>query len=323
VRVIFDMGSEGQLSRAWLFPGQGAQKVGMGAELARESSRAREIFERADEALGYSISRLCFEGPTDKLLLTENGQPAILTMSIAALEALKEAHPELPPPDCVAGHSLGEYSALVAVGALSLEDAVRVVHARGKAMQEAVPAGQGGMAAIMGGDAEAVESLCRDSAEGDVLSPANFNAPAQIVIAGTSAALARALRLAKERSMKAIALEVSAPFHCTLMAPATECVRTELSKITISEPIAPVFANINAEPTKDPEKIGQLLVRQVEGAVLWDRSIRAMREQGVTRALEIGPGKVLSGLIKRIDKSFATKNVETPQDFAPAAEFFF
>jgi [acyl-carrier-protein] S-malonyltransferase len=316
------MGSDGQLSRAWLFPGQGAQKVGMGVELARESSRAREIFERADEALGYSISRLCFEGPAEELMLTKNGQPAILTMSIAALEGLKEAHPGLPAPDCVAGHSLGEYSALVAAGALSLEDAVRVVRARGEAMQEAVPTGQGGMAAIMGGDAEAVELLCRDAAQGDVLSPANFNAPGQIVIAGTNAALARALDLAKERSLKAIALKVSAPFHCALMAPAADCVRAELSKLTILEPNVPVFANIDAKPTRDPKRIAELLVRQVEGAVLWDRSIQAMCQRGVSRALEIGPGKILTGLIKRIDKTLVTKNVENPEDFGPAAEFF-
>lgn len=310
------------MSRAWLFPGQGAQKVGMGQALYHQSPEARSIFDRADEALGFSISRLCFEGPEEELLLTKNGQPAILTVSIAALAALKAAAPQLPPPHFVAGHSLGEYSALVAAEALSLEDAVRIVRARGIAMQDAVPPGAGAMAAIMGGGADAVEQLCRDAAEGDVLAPANFNAPSQIVIAGTQAAVTRAIALAKTHSLKAILLKVSAPFHCSLMAPAAERVREELSKVTVSAPLFPVVANINAKPNSNPEEIRALLVQQVAGPVLWARSIQTLREQGVERALELGPGKVLSGLVKRIDPTLIVRNVETPEDFGQAAEFF-
>src|SRR5690606_17970345 len=215
-------------------------QVGMGLALSEQHPAAKEVFERADEALGFAISRLCFEGPEADLGLTKNTQPAIVTASIAALAALRATYPELPDPAFVAGHSLGEYSALVAADALSLEDAVRLVHLRGTAMQEAVPAGEGGMAAIMGGDAEAVEALCRDAAEGDSLSPANFNAPGQIVIAGSAAAIERALRLAKERSLKGIALKVSAPFHCKLMGPAAARVQEALTDVTIRTPRFPV-----------------------------------------------------------------------------------
>ncbi|MCH2110633.1 MAG: ACP S-malonyltransferase, partial [Polyangiaceae bacterium] len=213
------------MSYAWLFPGQGAQVVGMGKELVEQSSAAKEVFQRADDALGFSISKICFEGPDTDLLLTKNTQPAIVTASVAALEAMKEFWPELPKPAFVAGHSLGEYSALVAAGALSLEDAVRLVHIRGSAMQEAVPAGEGGMAAIMGGDEESVKKLCAEAAQGESLSPANFNAPGQIVIAGAKTAVDRAAGLAKSHSLKAIPLKVSAPFHCSLMAPAAAKVK--------------------------------------------------------------------------------------------------
>ena len=309
------------MSYAWLFPGQGAQKVGMGRALFDSSAAAREIYERADEALGHSISRMCFEGPEDALNLTKNTQPAIVTTSVAALAALREKMPGLPAPTFMAGHSLGEYSALVAAGSLSIEDAVRLVQLRGAAMQEAVPAGEGGMAAIMGGDAAAVEALCRDAAEGAALSPANFNAPGQIVIAGTAAAVARALSIAKDRSLKGIPLKVSAPFHCALMAPAAEKVRTALSEITVNAPTVPVIANATAEPNQDAIAVGELLVRQIDSAVLWDRSITFMAAHGVTHALELGPGKVLAGLVKRIAKDLKVLSIGSPEEIDGVSEF--
>ena len=293
----------------------------MGLALSEQHPAAKEIFERADAALGFSISRICFEGPDAELGLTKNTQPAIVTASVAALAALRATHPELPDPAFIAGHSLGEYSALVAADALSLEDAVRLVHLRGTAMQEAVPAGEGGMAAIMGGDGEAVEALCRDAAQGDTLSPANFNAPGQIVIAGTAAAIERAIGLAKERSLKGIALKVSAPFHCQLMGPAADRVRDALADVSIQKPRFPVVSNVCAEPNQDASVVADLLIRQVDSAVLWDRSIQLMSAQGVDRALELGPGKVLAGLVKRIDKNLKVKSIGTPTDLEGVQEF--
>lgn len=293
----------------------------MGKELFDRSQKAREVFERADEALGFSISKLCFEGPESDLVLTKYTQPAIVATSVAALEALREAMPDLAPPAFVAGHSLGEYSALVAAGSLSIEDAVRIVHLRGSAMQDAVPAGHGGMAAIMGGDAAAVEELCQKAAQGEVLSPANFNAPGQIVIAGTATAVERATALAKDMSLKAIALKVSAPFHCALMAPAAEKVRRALAEIEVKAPRYPVLANVSAQPNQSAEVVADLLVRQVDSAVLWDRSVAFMASQGVSKALEIGPGKVLSGLVKRIDKNITVFSVGSPDDVSGVAAF--
>jgi [acyl-carrier-protein] S-malonyltransferase len=304
------------MSIAWLFPGQGTQFVGMGKALVDASAAAREVFARADAALGWSISKLCFEGPESELTLTKHTQPAIVTASIAALEALREAFPELPAPSLAAGHSLGEYSALVASGALALEDAVRLVHARGKAMQEAVPEGRGAMAAIMGGDADDVRALCAEAAEGDVVAPANFNAPGQIVIAGTAEAVARASSLANEHKLKAIPLKVSAPFHCALMQPAVRAMTPLLSEIHFGPMAFAVVSNVEARPNADPSRIGELLLRQIDGAVLWEQSVQHMAEHGVRRALEIGPGKVLAGLVKRIDKRISVTAAGDPDSIA-------
>jgi [acyl-carrier-protein] S-malonyltransferase len=271
----------------------------MGKALCEASPAARACFESADRALGFPLTKLCFEGPLAALTLTKHAQPAILTASIAALAALREARPELAPPAFAAGHSLGEYSALVAAGALTLEDAVRVVHLRGEAMQEAVPEGHGAMAAIMGGDDAQVSALCSEAAQGDVLAPANFNSPGQIVISGTAAAVARAV-------------ELSAPFHSALMAPAARAVDAALGKLTISKLAFPVVANVDARPNQDPARVRELLVRQVDGAVRWQESVAFMAEAGVTEALEIGPGKVLAGLVKRIDKRLSVTSCFDP-----------
>jgi len=293
----------------------------MGQELFAHSARAKEAFDRADQALGFSISKLCFEGPESDLVLTKYAQPALVTTSIATLWAVREAFPHLPNPAFVAGHSLGEYSALVASESITIEDAVRLVHIRGTAMQDAVPAGQGGMAAIMGGDAAAVQSLCEDAAQGECLAPANFNAPGQIVIAGTATAIERAQTLAKERSLRAIALNVSAPFHCSLMQPAAERVAAALADIVVATPRFPVVANVTAEPNSSADAVRQLLVKQVASAVRWDASVSFMAQSGVHQALELGPGKVLAGLVKRIRKDLAVLSVNSPADFAALPAF--
>ena len=293
----------------------------MGQALVESSAAARDVFERADAALGFSISKLCFDGPADELTLTENTQPAILTTSIAALAALKEKHPQLADPSFAAGHSLGEYSALVAAGGLELEDAVRLVNLRGKAMQVAVPAGVGGMSAILGGDEDAVRELCSAAIEGEeVLSPANFNSPGQIAIAGHVTALKRAGALAKERKLKVMPLPVSAPFHCALMEPAARAVETALAKVSIAEPRFPIISNVEATPVSEPERIRELLVRQVDGPVLWEQSVRALFEAGVRSALELGHGKVISGLVKRIEKGISVTPVNNPETVESALQ---
>jgi [acyl-carrier-protein] S-malonyltransferase len=306
---------------AWLFPGQGAQTVGMGKALYDSSPRAREVFDRADAALGWKLTKLCFEGPESELMLTANTQPAILTTSIATLEALLEAFPDMPQPAFVAGHSLGEYSALVAAGSLTLEDAVKLVNLRGRAMQEAVPAGVGAMAAIMGATQEEIEAICRDASNGEVVSAANFNAPGQIVIAGHAKAVERARAAATAAGQKVIPLKVSAPFHCALMAPAAAALRDALKTVPIASPKFPVVANVNGMPNQDGAQIPTLLYRQVDGTVLWEQSVRRMAEAGVIRAIEIGPGNVLSGLVKRIDKRIATLSVNSPDAFGKVRTF--
>ena len=290
------------MKSAWFFPGQGSQAVGMGSALFETSPAARGVFEAADRALGRSISELCFKGPDSELALTFNTQPAIVTTSSAVLAAIRERYPELPPPDYAAGHSLGEYSALVAAGALGLEDAVKLVELRGRAMQSAVPEGEGAMAAILGADRATVEALCKDARGSEVLEPANYNAPSQVVISGARDAVTRATALAAERKPKAIPLNVSAPFHCSLMAPAARKVEQALLNVELRAPAFPVVSNVAAEANRDAAALRRALVRQVDSAVLWEQSVIAMAENGVTHALEIGPGKVLQGLAKRIDK---------------------
>lgn len=298
---------------AWLFPGQGSQEVGMGKALAEASPAARAVFDRADAALapggGPAISTLCFEGPLEELTLTANTQPALVTVSSAIVAALRERLPELPPPSFAAGHSLGEYAALVAAGALALEDAVRLCRLRGRAMQEAVPPGAGAMAAVMGLDAAGVAALCADAAEGEVLGPANYNGPGQTVIAGHAAAVERARVLAGSRGGKAVPLKVSAPFHCALMRPAADRLAPELARVEVRAPSFPVVANFDGQPNTDAGRVRELLVRQIDGPVQWLSSIERLAAEGVTHALEIGPGKVLAGLVKRISKQITVLNV--------------
>ncbi len=306
---------------AWLFPGQGSQVVGMAKDVLAASAAARDVFRRADEALGEKLSTLVLEGPEDQLTLTANAQPAIVATSCAILAAIKEAVPTLAPPTFAAGHSLGEYSALVAAGALTLEDALRLVRARGRAMQEAVPQGLGAMAAVMGLEPAHVEALCAQAAQGEVVSPANFNAPGQIVVAGHAGAVARVSELVSAAKGRAIPLKVSAPFHSALMAPAARVVEQELAKITISPLAFPVVANFDAKPNRDAARVKELLVSQVDGAVRWDASVLHMQANGVTHALEIGPGKVLAGLVKRIAKEIKVLSVFDAAALAQVAAF--
>lgn len=303
---------------AWVFPGQGSQSVGMCQQIFAASAAAREVLARADGALAEPLSKLIAEGPEDLLTLTANTQPAIVTVSCAVLAALQESVPTLPAPAFAAGHSLGEYSALVAAGALDLADAVRLVRARGRAMQEAVPAGEGAMAAVMGLEPAAIEEVCKEAAQGEVVAPANFNAPGQVVIAGHAAAVARAGELASGRKGRVIPLKVSAPFHCALMAPAARTVAKELDRVAIQPLAFPVVANVDAEANTEAGRVKELLVRQVDSPVRWAASIERMAQAGVTHVLEIGPGKVLAGLIKRIAKDLKVLSVNDAESLAEA-----
>jgi [acyl-carrier-protein] S-malonyltransferase len=280
----------------------------MGRELADSYPGARKVFAEADRALGFSLSGLCFEGPAEELQLTANTQPCILTVSVAAAEVLREKGVRA---DYVAGHSLGEYSALVAAGALRLADAVRLVHKRGQYMQEAVPVGQGAMAALLGLDPALLDEVCREAAQGEVLSPANLNSPGQAVIAGQARAVARAVELAKTRGAKrAIMLNVSAPFHCALMKPAQDRLAEDLDCAEVSDPQVPLLNNVDAQAVRSAADVRDGLKRQVTAPVRWEESMRRLRSEGVGLFIEVGPGKVLSGLMKQIDRQAECLRVE-------------
>ncbi len=301
---------------AFLFPGQGSQAVGMGKDLADNFPVARQTFEEADDALGYKLSDLCFNGPEDKLKMTEITQPAILTVSTAAFRVLKEKG---IAPEFVAGHSLGEYSAHVAAGTLSFADAVKTVRNRGKYMQEAVPAGQGAMAAILGMELAALEDVCREAAQGEVVWPANINSPNQIVISGSQAAVERANSLAKSKGAKrAIMLPVSAPFHCALMQPAQDALEKDLNALMFNDPSVPVAKNIDGKLTRSGSDARAALVKQVTGAVQWVRCVRTLLAEGANVFVEVGPGKVLCGLVGQIEKPAACANMENSETLEKA-----
>jgi len=298
-----------QSAIAYVFPGQGSQQVGMGRDLADNFPAATRVFEEADTALGFALSELCFNGPAEQLQLTENTQPAILTVSIAALRALETEG--FPKPDFVAGHSLGEYSALIAAGSLSLTEAVKTVRARGRFMQEAVPVGAGAMAAILGAGLDVVERACEEAAQGQVCSAANINSQNQVVIAGDAAAVDRAIGLLQEMGAKrAMRLKVSAPFHCALMQPAQERLAGELEGITFRNLTPPIVTNVDAKTISLGDGARDALVRQVSQPVRWLESVEFLINQGVQSLIEIGPGRVLSGLARQIDRSLRCVNVE-------------
>ncbi|MEO0653514.1 MAG: ACP S-malonyltransferase [Pseudomonadota bacterium] len=305
--------------RAFVFPGQGAQTIGMGKALAEAYPVAQAVFEEVDDALGETLSALIWDGDIETLTLTENAQPALMATSIAALRALEAEGLGLDTAAYVAGHSLGEYSALCAAGALKLDDTARLLRRRGLAMQAAVPVGEGAMAAVLGLDLAAVTTLAADAAEGEVCVAANDNDPAQVVISGHAGAVGRAVDMAKGRGAKrALPLPVSAPFHSPLMAPAAEEMAEALASVEISAPKVPLVANVRASEVSDPAEIRRLLVEQVTHSVRWRESVMWMADAGVTDIWEIGAGKALCGMVRRIAKDVATRAVGTPDDVAAA-----
>ena len=303
----------------YLFPGQGSQSSGMGKDVAEKFPAARQVFEEADDALGFALSVLCFNGPAEELQLTENTQPAILATSVAVLRAMESAG--FPKADFVAGHSLGEYSALVAAGSLSLSDAVKTVRARGRYMQEAVPVGTGAMAAILGSDLETVNAACAEAGQGQVCSAANINSPGQIVIAGDAAAIDRAIEILKARGAKrAVKLNVSAPFHCALMKPAQDRLAADLNELQLSDLQTPLVTNVDAKPIKSGNEARDSLIRQVSQPVRWLESVEFLSGHGVQTFIEIGPGKVLSGLVRQINRELRCLNVEDESSLRAARE---
>jgi len=305
------------MTRALVFPGQGSQAVGMGRALAEAFSPARDVFEEIDEALRQSLSRVIFEGPEDTLTLTENAQPALMAVSLAVMRVLeREGGLDLARHvDCVAGHSLGEYSALAAARALSLADTARLLKHRGQAMQRAVPVGEGAMAALLGLELDAARSVVEEAAEGEVCAVANDNGASQVVVSGHKAAVERAAALAASRGAKrAIMLPVSAPFHCPLMAPAARSMEEALAEVDLREPLVPLVANVTATSVSAPKEIKRLLIEQVTGLVRWRESVLAMKARGVHEMVEVGAGRVLSGLGRRIDREIATQAVGTPAE---------
>ncbi len=309
------------MTRAFVFPGQGAQTIGMGRDLAEAYPAAKAVFDTVDDALGEKLSALIWEGDQDELTLTRNAQPALMATSMAVIAALKSEGVDVTAASYVAGHSLGEYSALAAAGAISLPDAARLLRARGEAMQRAVAPGEGAMAAILGLGLDDVRAVALAAAQGDVVEAANDNDPAQVVISGNAAAVERAVELAKAKGAKrAVMLPVSAPFHCALMQPAADAMAEALATVDIKAPSVPVVANVRAEAVSDPDTIRELLVQQVTGAVRWRESVAWMAAQGVDDFWEIGAGKALSGMVRRIAREAATRAVLSPEDVRAAAE---
>ncbi|MCK0121658.1 ACP S-malonyltransferase [Loktanella sp. F6476L] len=306
--------------RAFVFPGQGAQAIGMGKALADAYPAAAQVFAEVDDALGEKLSDLIWTGDIADLTLTKNAQPALMATSLAAMKALESEGVTISAADFVAGHSLGEYSALAAAGALSISDTAKLLRLRGAAMQEAVPVGVGAMAALLGLDFATAQAVAEEAAQGEVCQAANDNDPSQVVVSGHKAAVERAVEIAKEKGAKrAMLLPVSAPFHCALMGPAADKMAAALADTTINAPAVPVVANVVAEAVTDPDQIRKLLVDQVTGSVRWRESVLWMGDQGVDQAWEIGSGKALSGMIRRINKEIASRNVGTPEDVAAAA----
>ena len=309
------------MRRAFVFPGQGAQTIGMGKALADAYPEAKAVFDEVDAALGEKLSTLIWEGDQDELTLTRNAQPALMTTSLAAMKALEAEGVTIDAAACVAGHSLGEYSALAAAGALSVSDAARLLRTRGEAMQAAVPVGVGAMAAILGLDFAAVQEVADEAAQGEVCQAANDNDPTQVVVSGHKAAVERAAEIAKAKgARRAVMLPVSAPFHCALMQPAAEVMEAALASVDIAKPAVPVVANVIAEGLNDPDEIRKLLVAQVTGSVRWRESVLHMGTHGIEEFWEIGAGKALSGMIRKIDRSNVVRAVGTPEDVKAAAE---
>jgi len=303
------------MTTAFVFPGQGAQTIGMGRALAEAYPAAKAVFDEVDDALGENLSGLIWDGDIETLTLTQNAQPALMATSLAALRALNAEGIAIDTASFVAGHSLGEYSALAAAGSISIADTAHLLRTRGQAMQSAVPVGEGAMAAILGLDLEAVRAVAAEAAEGDVCQAANDNDPTQVVVSGSKAAVERAAVIAKDKGAKrAVMLPVSAPFHCALMRPAADVMAEALAKVEIAAPAVPLIANVRADVVTDPDEIRALLVEQVTGSVRWRESVQTMAAKGVTEFWEIGAGKALSGMIRKIDRSLASRQVGTPED---------